>query len=78
MTERPFSRRAYRLLLHLAPGHLHRSHAAPLLSTLVLIAAGFGVFSVKIGIAALLIAGGAALASQPAIRRLIGRMVTPG
>ena len=26
MTQRPFSRRAYRLLLHLAPGHLRRSH----------------------------------------------------
>ena len=52
------------------------SYAARLLSTLMLIAAGFGVFSVKIGIAALLIASGAALASQPAIRRLIGRIVT--
>ena len=53
------------------------SYGAPLLSTLVLIAAGFGVFSVKIGIAALLIASGAALASLAAIRRLIGRVVTP-
>jgi drug/metabolite transporter (DMT)-like permease len=40
------------------------SYGAPLLSTLVLIAAGFGVFSVKIGIAALLIAGGAVVASS--------------
>ncbi len=53
------------------------SYAAPLLSTLVLIAAGFGEPTVLIAIAALMIAGGAALASLPAIRRLLGRFVMP-
>ncbi len=40
------------------------SYGAPLLSTLVLIAAGYGVFSAKIGIAALLITAGALVASR--------------
>ena len=39
------------------------SYGAPLLSTLVLIAAGYGVFSWKIGLAALLITAGAFVAS---------------
>jgi drug/metabolite transporter (DMT)-like permease len=45
------------------------SYGAPLLSTLVLIVAGFGVFSLKIGIAALLITAGALLASRRTLRR---------
>ncbi|HSG94858.1 MAG TPA: EamA family transporter [Afifellaceae bacterium] len=45
------------------------SYGAPLLSTLVLIAAGFGVFSAKVGIAALLIATGALLASRQMLHR---------
>ncbi|MDH3196438.1 MAG: EamA family transporter [Hyphomicrobiales bacterium] len=45
------------------------SYGAPLLSTLVLIVAGYGVFSLKIGVAALLITAGALLAS----RQIMGR-----
>ena len=48
------------------------SYGAPLLSTLVLIAAGYGVFSLKIGIAALLITTGALMASQQMLRRRPG------
>ncbi len=39
------------------------SYAAPLLSTLVLIAAGYGQASARLGLAAMLIAGGAGLAA---------------
>ena len=45
------------------------SYGAPLLSTLVLIVAGYGVFSLKIGVAALLVTAGALLAS----RQIMGR-----
>ena len=45
------------------------SYAAPLLSTLILILFGFGDFTLKIGIAALLITAGALLASLPMVRR---------
>ncbi|MGH6923822.1 MAG: aromatic amino acid exporter YddG [Propylenella sp.] len=45
------------------------SYVAPLLSTLILILAGFGDFTLRIALAALLIAGGAALASQEMLRR---------
>jgi drug/metabolite transporter (DMT)-like permease len=45
------------------------SYLAPLLSTLILILAGFGAFSAKIALAALLITGGAALASLEVLRR---------
>jgi drug/metabolite transporter (DMT)-like permease len=45
------------------------SYAAPLLSTLVLILAGFARFTWAVAIAALLVAGGAALASPYARRR---------
>jgi drug/metabolite transporter (DMT)-like permease len=45
------------------------SYGAPLLSTLVLIVAGFGVFSLNIGIAAVLITTGALLASRQMLRR---------
>jgi drug/metabolite transporter (DMT)-like permease len=45
------------------------SYVAPLLSTLILILAGFGDFTLRIAFAALLIAGGAALASQEMLRR---------
>jgi drug/metabolite transporter (DMT)-like permease len=45
------------------------SYFAPLLSTLILILAGFGAFSAKIALAALLITGGAALASLEVLRR---------
>jgi drug/metabolite transporter (DMT)-like permease len=44
------------------------SYVAPLLSTLLLIAAGFGVFPVRIAAAALLITGGAAIASMGMLR----------
>lgn len=40
------------------------SYVAPLLSTLILILAGFGAFTLKIAVAALLITGGAVLASK--------------
>jgi drug/metabolite transporter (DMT)-like permease len=49
------------------------SYFAPLLSTLILILAGFGAFSAKIALAALLIAGGAALASLEVLRNAKGR-----
>ena len=45
------------------------SYGAPLLSTLVLIVAGYGVYSAKIGIAALLITAGALLASRQMLHR---------
>ena len=45
------------------------SYAAPLLSTMVLIAAGFGEISWRIAIACLLITGGAALAAKDLIGR---------
>jgi drug/metabolite transporter (DMT)-like permease len=45
------------------------SYVAPLLSTLILILAGFGVFTPKIALAALLITGGAVLASKEMLRR---------
>ena len=45
------------------------SYAAPLLSTLILIAFGFGEFSLKIAIAAILITAGALLASLHMLRR---------
>ena len=45
------------------------SYLAPLLSTLVLILAGFGEFSLATALAALLITGGAALASKEMLRR---------
>ncbi len=45
------------------------SYVAPLLSTLILILAGFGVFTLKIALAALLITGGAVLASKEMLRR---------
>jgi drug/metabolite transporter (DMT)-like permease len=45
------------------------SYAAPLLSTLILIAAGFGELTWRIGIACLLITGGAALAAKDLIVR---------
>jgi drug/metabolite transporter (DMT)-like permease len=43
-------------------------YVAPLLSTLILILAGFGSFSMRILLAALLVAGGAALASSGMLR----------
>lgn len=46
------------------------AYAAPLISTLVLIVAGFAVPTWSIGAAAVLIAGGAALASSAVLRRL--------
>ncbi len=49
------------------------SYLAPLLSTLILILAGFGAFSAKIAVAALLITGGAALASLEVLRKAKGR-----
>ena len=45
------------------------SYLAPLLSTLVLVVAGFGDLTPRIGLAALLITGGAALASREMLRR---------
>ena len=45
------------------------SYLAPLLSTLILILAGFGDVLAGIALAALLITGGAALASQEMLRR---------
>lgn len=45
------------------------SYAAPLLSTLVLIAFGFAEPSLRVGIACLLITGGAVLAAKEMIRR---------
>ena len=45
------------------------SYVAPLLSTLILILAGFGAFTLKIALAALLITGGALLASKGLRRR---------
>jgi drug/metabolite transporter (DMT)-like permease len=45
------------------------SYVAPLLSTLILILAGFGVLTPRIALAALLITGGAALASKEMLRR---------
>lgn len=45
------------------------SYAAPLLSTLILILAGYGAFSATVGIAALLIAGGAVLAAKDLLIR---------
>jgi drug/metabolite transporter (DMT)-like permease len=45
------------------------SYMAPLLSTLILILAGFGTLTVAIAIAALLITGGAVLASLETFRR---------
>jgi drug/metabolite transporter (DMT)-like permease len=45
------------------------SYVAPLLSTLILILAGFGTFTWKIALAALLITGGAVLASKEMLRR---------
>lgn len=45
------------------------SYAAPLLSTLILIAAGFGELTWRIGMACLLITGGAALAAKDLIVR---------
>ncbi len=45
------------------------SYAAPLLSTLILILFGFGAFSLKIGLAALLVTAGALIASLPIITR---------
>jgi drug/metabolite transporter (DMT)-like permease len=45
------------------------SYVAPLLSTLILIAAGFGVFTWKVALATLLITGGALLASKEMLRR---------
>jgi drug/metabolite transporter (DMT)-like permease len=45
------------------------SYIAPLLSTLILIAAGFGVFTWRIAFAALFITGGALLASKDMLRR---------
>lgn len=48
------------------------SYGAPLLSTLALIAAGYGVYSAKIGIAALSITTGALLASRQMLRRRPG------
>ena len=48
------------------------SYAAPLLSTLILILAGFGVFTWTIALAALLITGGAALASKGMLARSRG------
>lgn len=44
------------------------SYVAPLLSTLVLIAAGFGTLNIAIGAACLLITGGALVASQDLLR----------
>ncbi len=45
------------------------SYAAPLFSTLILILFGFGVFSLKISLAAVLITAGALLASLPMLKR---------
>jgi hypothetical protein len=45
------------------------SYFAPLLSTLILILSGFGAFTPQIALAALFIAGGAALASKDMLRR---------
>jgi drug/metabolite transporter (DMT)-like permease len=45
------------------------AYAAPLLSTFVLIVAGFGSFTPAIALAAFCIAGGAALASTDTLRR---------
>ena len=45
------------------------AYAAPLLSTAILVATGFGKPTWAIGAAAILIAGGAALASQEMFRR---------
>jgi drug/metabolite transporter (DMT)-like permease len=45
------------------------SYVAPLLSTLILILGGFGIFTPKIAFAALLITGGALLASKDMLRR---------
>lgn len=51
------------------------SYAAPLLSTLVLIATGFGEPSWRIALACALITGGAALAAKDLLRRGRGRPV---
>jgi drug/metabolite transporter (DMT)-like permease len=48
------------------------SYVAPLLSTLILVAAGFGVFTWRIALAALFITGGALLASKEMLRRRAG------
>ena len=45
------------------------SYVAPLLSTLILILAGFGALTPRIALAALLISGGAVLASKDMLRR---------
>jgi drug/metabolite transporter (DMT)-like permease len=45
------------------------SYIAPLLSTAILILAGFGAFTAHVAVAALLISGGAALASLELLRR---------
>jgi drug/metabolite transporter (DMT)-like permease len=55
------------------------SYLAPLLSTFVLILTGFGVFTSRIALAALLITGGAALASTDMLRRKpSSRAAAPG
>jgi drug/metabolite transporter (DMT)-like permease len=52
------------------------SYAAPLLSTLLLIVAGFGSPTAEIAVAALLITGGALLASRDMLSSLRGRTKT--
>jgi drug/metabolite transporter (DMT)-like permease len=54
------------------------SYLAPLLSTLILILAGFGVFSLRIALAALLVTAGAALASSGMLRPVRRREVAGG
>jgi drug/metabolite transporter (DMT)-like permease len=49
------------------------SYAAPVLSTLLLVAAGFAQASLGLGLACLLIVGGAVVASWPSIRQAIKR-----
>lgn len=51
------------------------SYAAPLFSTLILIVFGFGQFTVKVGIAAILISAGALVASMPT---LVSKPKIPG
>ena len=48
------------------------SYAAPLLSTLILVLAGFGALTWTIALAALLITGGAVLASKGMLARSRG------
>jgi hypothetical protein len=54
------------------------SFVSPLLSALILIVAGFGAFTWAVALAALLITGGAVIASRDMLRRKTAQPISAG